>query len=244
MTHITKVNYITCRCSPTPGSIYRNPEKRTVTAECPVHGPVDGNTDQLVLGLWRRPVLISPEPVTYLCNRGIICSYTYCFKTGCQQFTDCSGLHCSEWCPTTTPTPTPTPVPYDRITLSPGWNFVSTPKLLASGYNTGAIFSNVDMGGRSAWIWDGSKTPPQWVPVISTTPVQPLYGIWIYSVSNTVVNLNFDTNLNSPPTRSLPAGWNSIGFTGVTQQPARNTYLSVKPNWTTLDGVQCSHAEI
>ncbi len=135
-----------------------------------------------------------------------------------------------------TPTPTPTPVPYDRITLSPGWNFVSTPKLLASGYNTGSIFSEVNMGGRSAWIWDGSKTPPQWVPVISTTPIQPLYGIWIYSVSSTVVNLNFDTNLNSPPTRSLPAGWNSIGFTGVTQQPARNTYLSVKPNWTTSMG--------
>jgi PKD repeat protein len=138
--------------------------------------------------------------------------------------------------PTTTPTPTPTPVPYQYITLSPGWNFVSTPKLLASGYNTGSIFANVDMGGRSAWIWNGAMTPPQWVPVISTTPINPLWGMWIYSVSNTVVNLNFDTNPMNIPTRSLPAGWNSIGFTGPTQQSARNTYLSVQPNWTTSMG--------
>jgi hypothetical protein len=140
--------------------------------------------------------------------------------------------------PTTTPTPTPTPVPYDRITLNPGWNFVSTPKLLASGYNTGSIFSEVNMGGRSAWIWDGSRTPPQWVPVISTTPIQPLWGIWIYSVSNTVVNLHFDTSnpMYIPPPRSLPAGWSSIGFTGANQTSARNTFLSVQPNWTTSMG--------
>ncbi len=139
-------------------------------------------------------------------------------------------------CITVTSSPTPPPVDPSKITLNPGWNFVSTPKTLASGYNTGAIFANVDMGGHSAYIWDGAMSPPQWVPVISTTPIRPLYGIWIYSVSNTVVNLNFDTNLITPPTRNLPAGWNSIGFTGVTQQSAHNTYLSVKPNWTTSMG--------
>jgi PKD repeat protein len=137
-----------------------------------------------------------------------------------------------------TASPTPPPVDPSKIVLNPGWNFVSTPKTLASGYNTGTIFSEVNMGGRSAWIWDGSASPPQWVPVISTTPIQPLWGIWIYSVSNTVVNLHFDTTnpLYIPPPRSLPAGWSSIGFTGSTQQTARNTYLSVQPNWTTSMG--------
>jgi DNA-binding beta-propeller fold protein YncE len=120
------------------------------------------------------------------------------------------------------------------ITLSPGWNFVSTPKALAQGYNTGSIFTNVDMGTRSAWMWDGSQSPPRWNTVQTDTPIQPLYGIWIYSVSPTVVNLKFDpTNMNTPPTRSLPAGWNTIGFTGLTPSSARNTYLSVQPSWTT-----------
>ena len=139
---------------------------------------------------------------------------------------------------TVTSSPTPPPVDPSKIVLNPGWNFVSTPKTLAAGSNTGAIFSNVNMGGRSAWIWDGSANPPQWIPIVSTTPIQPLWGIWIYSVSNTVVNLNFDTTnpLFIPPPRSLPAGWSSIGFTGSTQQTARNTFLSVQPNWTTSMG--------
>ena len=108
--------------------------------------------------------------------------------------------------------------------------------LLAPGSNTGAIFGTVDMGGHSAFMWDGSQNPPRWVTVLATTPVHPLYGIWVYSVSDTVVTLNFDTNLNSPPTRSLPAGWNTIGFTGLTPTSARNTYLSVQPDWVTSMG--------
>jgi PKD repeat protein len=140
---------------------------------------------------------------------------------------------------TVTSEPTPPPVDPSKIVLKHGWNFVSTPKILASGYNTGSIFANVDMGGRSAWIWNGAMSPPQWVPITSTTPIQPLWGIWIYSNSNVdvTVNLVFDTNsMTTPPSRSLPAGWNGIGFTGSTQQTARNTYLSVQPNWTTSMG--------
>jgi hypothetical protein len=127
---------------------------------------------------------------------------------------------------------------YDQITLSPGWNFVSTPKILASGSNTAAIFSNVDMGGRSAWIWDGSQNPPRYVALLISTPIQPLYGIWIYSVSGTVVNLHFDTTnpMFIPAPRNLSQGWNSIGFTGLYPTSARNTYLSVQPNWVNSIG--------
>ncbi|MCU0630141.1 MAG: hypothetical protein MUF37_03180 [Methanoregulaceae archaeon] len=129
--------------------------------------------------------------------------------------------------------PLPTPQYYDRITLSPGWNFVSTPKTLAAGSNTGAIFSNVNMGGHSAFMWDGSLNPPRWVTVLGNTPIKPLYGIWIYSVNDFVVNLTFDTTnpMFIPAPRSLPAGWNTVGFTGMTPVSARNTYLSVQPEW-------------
>jgi len=136
---------------------------------------------------------------------------------------------------------TPTSPPYqtpDRITLLPGWNFVSTPKRLAAGFNTGTIFSSVNMGGHSAFMWDGSQSPARWVMVAATTPIQPLYGIWIYSVSETVVNLNVDTTnpMVIPPSRSLPAGWNTIGFTGSDPTSARNTYLSVQPTWVNSMG--------
>ena len=136
--------------------------------------------------------------------------------------------------PTITPTPTPTPGLYDHIILSPGWNFISTPKILATGSNTGSIFSNVIMDGHSAFLWDGSQNPPRWNTVQANTPIQPLYGVWIYSISETIVNLNFDTTnpMFVPAPRSLSEGWNSIGFTGLYPTSARNTYLSVQPNWT------------
>jgi hypothetical protein len=124
------------------------------------------------------------------------------------------------------------------ISLKAGWNFVSTPKMLATGYNTGSIFSNVDMGGHSAFMWDGAQNPPRWVTVLATTPIQPLYGIWIFSVSDTEIPLNFDTTnpMATPSQRSLPEGWSSIGFTGLYQTSARNTYLSVQPNWVNSIG--------
>jgi hypothetical protein len=125
-----------------------------------------------------------------------------------------------------------------NISLKAGWNFVSTPKILATGYNTGAIFSNVNMGGHSAFMWDGSQTPPRWVTVQATTPIQPLYGIWVYSVSDTEVPLNFDTTnpMYIPAARSLPEGWSTVGFTGLYETSARNTYLSVQPNWVNSMG--------
>ena len=89
------------------------------------------------------------------------------------------------------------------------------------------------MGGHSAFIWDGLQNPPRWVTVLSNTPIQPLYGIWIYSTSNARVNLTFDTTspTTNPPPRSLSAGWNSIGFTGLNPLTARDTYLSVQSDW-------------
>ena len=93
------------------------------------------------------------------------------------------------------------------------------------------------MGGHSAWMWDGSQSPGRWNTVLANTPIQPLYGVWIYSASTTVVNLNFDaTSSTSPSQRSLPAGWNTIGFTGLIPTSALNTYLAVQPNWTTSMG--------
>jgi len=124
------------------------------------------------------------------------------------------------------------------ISLKAGWNFISTPKILASGSNTGAIFSNVNMGGHSAWVWDGSQDPPRWVTVLATTQIEPLYGYWIYSVSDTSVNLNFDTTnpMYIPASRSLPEGWSAIGFTGLNPTSARNTFLAVQPNWVNSMG--------
>jgi hypothetical protein len=127
----------------------------------------------------------------------------------------------------------PAPLQYHQLILSPGWNFVSTPKFLAQGNNTGSIFGNVDMGGHSAFMWDGLQDPPRWVVVLPNTSIRPLYAVWIYSTSNTTVNLTFDNSV--PPLiagpRSLAAGWNAVGFTGFYPTTAHNTYLGVGSGW-------------
>ena len=121
------------------------------------------------------------------------------------------------------------------LTLQPGWNFVSVPKKLASGANTAGIFANVDTGGHSLFQYDG--TARNFIMLTQSSPVQPLFGFWIYSTSRVVIPLQFDNNpLQSPPSRQLVAGWNSVGFTGTTPTSARNTYLSVQPDWTTSMG--------
>ena len=96
------------------------------------------------------------------------------------------------------------------------------------------------------WIWGdiphgcgtGHRTRHAGLRVLATTPIQPLYGYWIYSVSDTVVNLNFDTTnpMFIPAPRSLPAGWSSIGFTGLYPTSARNTFLAVQPDWVNSMG--------
>jgi hypothetical protein len=124
-----------------------------------------------------------------------------------------------------------------ELPLYSGWNFISTPKTLAAGHNTATIFSQVDMGGHSAYMWDGSQSPGHWNTLQANTPILPLYGVWIYSTSSKVVNLQFDNNpMSTPPQRSLPAGWNTIGFTGLTPISARNTYLAVQSSWVNSMG--------
>ncbi len=137
---------------------------------------------------------------------------------------------------TITPIPTPTPVPgLDTLQLQPGWNFVSTPGKLQPGHDTGIIFRNIDTDGHTIWLYDSEHMI--FTPVLSDTPILPLYGIWIYSRTTASVQLFFDQDTNQPPaTRSLFQGWNAIGFTGPIPATARDTLISVRDSWTQAMG--------
>jgi len=119
----------------------------------------------------------------------------------------------------------------NNISLSAGWNFISVPKVLATGSNTGAIFGNVNTGGHSIWQYDAASQT--WTRVTPTTLVQPLFGYWIFSTTPTVVPLTFSTDPTQvPPTRQLATGWNAIGFTGVNPASSHDTFVSVNTSWT------------
>jgi hypothetical protein len=73
--------------------------------------------------------------------------------------------------------------------------------------------------------------------MISSSVVQPLDGIWIYSAGYKEVPLTFKNDpLQIPPTKQCYTGWNAIGFSDVTAAAAKDDLVSVKNQWTQAIG--------
>lgn len=119
------------------------------------------------------------------------------------------------------------------LPLRAGWNFVSVPRRLAPGNNTAAVvFGTVNTSGHSIFTYN-----PGWRQLLAGDIIRPLDAYWIYSAGDADLVLRFDTDpLSSPPTRSLPAGWNAIGFADTTPAAARDAVMSVGGSWATLIG--------
>lgn len=135
---------------------------------------------------------------------------------------------------TVTVTPTsPTP---STMNLYSGWNFISTPRALADGHNTAStVFSGVNTGGHSIFTYDAGST--SWQALTANSTVKPLDGIWIYSTAPVSVSLTYRNNpLDTPPTKAVYTGWNSIGFSDVNPAAAKDTLQSVQSQWTQLIG--------
>jgi len=128
---------------------------------------------------------------------------------------------------TVTPTPTPTMPPVSTIVLNPGWNFISTPRVLADGSNTiGTVFAGVDTGGRSIYLYDASTG--SWNAMTATDLFKPLDGIWVYSTTPKQVNLVFKAGgASTPPTKNVYPGWNAIGFAGEEARSAQAALATV-----------------
>ncbi|MDV2481736.1 hypothetical protein F8E02_06890 [Methanoculleus sp. Wushi-C6] len=129
------------------------------------------------------------------------------------------------------------------ISLEAGWNFVSTPKQLADGSNTFAVFFDiVDTAGHSIQFYDGLEQ--KWKPVASTDSFRPLDGVWVYSNEACTVSLTFASGEPGlPPMKNLGKGWNAIGFSDTVPESAVNTLLSLGNHWTTLIGFDAGAQE-
>ncbi|MDD4255947.1 MAG: PEGA domain-containing protein, partial [Methanofollis sp.] len=118
------------------------------------------------------------------------------------------------------------------ITLRPGWNFVSTPKTLAAGQDTIAIFDEVDTGGHSVLLYNGTN---RWEAMSSAERFQPLDGVWIFANGTYTIPLTFaGGSVSTPPTKDLDEGWNAIGFSDTVPEAAATTLRAVEKNWMTL----------
>ena len=133
------------------------------------------------------------------------------------------------------PVPVVPPEGDATITLSPGWNFVSTPKRLANGVKTLAIFDVVDTAAHSIQFYDGLEQ--KWRRVAPTDPFQPLDAVWVYANTTCTVPLTFAPSVpDLPPAKELGRGWNAIGFTDTVPESAMGTLLSLGDRWSTLIG--------
>ena len=123
----------------------------------------------------------------------------------------------------------------DTIVLRPGWNFVSTPKRLADGANTFAIFDGVDTAGRSILLYDGLDY--DWRQMGLTDTFRPLDAVWIYANGTYEIPLTFaGGTAELPPKKALGKGWNAIGFSDTVPESAAATLLSLEDSWATLIG--------
>ena len=127
-------------------------------------------------------------------------------------------------------------VPYDdKVPLSVGWNFISVPKKLAPGSDTGSIFKCIDTAGHSMFWYDAGKR--LWNVIDPNTPIKPLEGYWVYSKGQAYVPLMYDHNpVQIPSTANLKKGWNAIGFSGTKPIEAKFTLLSVQDKWVNCAG--------
>ena len=123
----------------------------------------------------------------------------------------------------------------NTLILHPGWNLVSTPLWLVDGYDTmQAIFSGVDTAGRGVLGYNCSSG---WESMGPLDEFRPLEGIWIYANGSYQIPLYFKpTQEQTGVTNHLYSGWNVVGFYGLSQESARDTLISLRNAWVTVQG--------
>ncbi|MCA1916731.1 S8 family serine peptidase, partial [Methanospirillum hungatei] len=121
------------------------------------------------------------------------------------------------------------------LSLRPGWNQISVPDALETGFDTASIFSQVPSGGHALYSYD-PKTG--YVRVNETDIIRPLNGYWIYSLSSMDVSLRFQPD---PSIRKdLKDGWNLFGLLSEVPVPARDALACLGNNWTMVTGYNAS----
>ena len=128
------------------------------------------------------------------------------------------------------------------ITLAPGWNFISTPKKLAAGADTIALFDAVETGGHAILLYDGLNY--RWKAMNSADLFQPLDGVWIYANGTYTIPFAFAAGAPElPPAKDLGKGWNAIGFSDTVPESAKVTLQSLGGHWSTLIGFDAGAQE-
>jgi subtilisin family serine protease len=119
------------------------------------------------------------------------------------------------------------------IPFHSGWNHVSVPGRLETGYDTARIFADIHSAGHSILMFVDDQAG--WKTLASSDPVIPLQGYWIYSEDETTVPVRFASPVISPVRQIIP-GWTSIGGWSFEDVAAQATLSSLTDGWSYLFG--------
>lgn len=127
-------------------------------------------------------------------------------------------------------------MPLDVLALNTDWNFVSVPIPLNATQNTaGVVFAPVKTDNHSVLEYNSSVQA--WIPLKTTTKLDPITGYWIYSDVPVKVNLSLSTDpTTTPPGKQLYTGWNAIGLNYNQSMEAKNMLSPIKDAWVSLLG--------
>ena len=118
-----------------------------------------------------------------------------------------------------------------QLPLSTGWNLVSIPRVLLSGSDTAAVFSDVKTAGHSIFTF----TNHTWVLVKRDEIITPLSGYWIYSEEPSTI-LFYYNPVYGIPERELQIGWNLIGSPRQVPVSAKTALSPLSDTWAYLIG--------
>lgn len=118
------------------------------------------------------------------------------------------------------------------LPLAAGWNLISIPKVLQSGYDTAVIFSAISTSGHSILLFEDDT----WRSMKSDEKILPLQGIWMFSENQDTVHLLFDPNPLSLPERQIRSGWESVGYYGLLKKYPCDAFSSLSDSWKFIIG--------
>lgn len=119
------------------------------------------------------------------------------------------------------------------ISLQEGWNYIAIPYTHTNYQHTAfSLFSTVNTMGHSVLRYNSHAQ--LWEVLDQQSLVAPLEGIWIYAGQPVSIPVAGD-NTEPPAPRSLPAGWNAIGFAGSAAAP-EDAFSSLSDHWVLAMG--------
>lgn len=122
----------------------------------------------------------------------------------------------------------------NEVYLETGWNFISVPYELASGYDTVADIFDLSKVS-TIYGWDASAQA--FDPLTGTDTLEPLYGYWVKMLEPDMVTFTYEEpSFPSIPQKTVYQGWETVGLTWNSPTLVKNALISIDNSYSQFIG--------